>query len=63
MENFISPDGKSVRFIISHEGDPATVEGISQIVPIKTAAKEAIKALRSKGPPSTWRAPAPPTKT
>ncbi len=28
MKNFISPDGKSVRFIISHEGDPATPEGI-----------------------------------
>ena len=31
MKNFISPDGHSVRFIISHEGDPATVEGISHI--------------------------------
>ncbi|PRC43933.1 MMPL family RND transporter, partial [Mycobacterium sp. ITM-2017-0098] len=49
MENFISPDGKSVRFIISHEGDPATVEGISQIVPIKTAAKEAIKGTPLEG--------------
>ena len=28
MKNFISPDGKSVRFIIEHEGDPATPEGI-----------------------------------
>ena len=26
---FVSPDGKAVRFIISHEGDPATPEGIS----------------------------------
>ncbi|WP_048632424.1 MMPL/RND family transporter [Mycolicibacterium aurum] len=49
IENFISPDGKSVRFIISHEGDPATVEGISQIVPIKTAAKEAIKGTPLEG--------------
>ena len=24
MKMFVSPDGKSVRFIISHEGDPAT---------------------------------------
>ena len=40
MKNFISPDGKSVRFIISHEGDPATPEGIARIDAIKTAAKE-----------------------
>ncbi|WP_183469679.1 RND family transporter [Mycolicibacterium iranicum] len=49
MENFISPDGKSVRFIISHEGDPATVEGISHVLPIKTAAKEAIKGTPLEG--------------
>ena len=29
MENFISPDGKSVRFIIAHDGDPMTPEGIA----------------------------------
>ncbi len=28
MKMFVSPDGKAVRFIISHEGDPATPEGI-----------------------------------
>ncbi|KUI27578.1 RND family transporter [Mycobacterium sp. GA-2829] len=49
MENFISPDGKSVRFIISHEGDPATMEGISHIDAIKTAAKEAIKGTPLEG--------------
>ncbi|MCV7062535.1 MMPL family transporter [Mycolicibacterium vaccae] len=49
MENFLSPDGKSVRFIISHEGDPATIEGISRVVPIKTAAKEAIKGTPLEG--------------
>ncbi|MGH7291895.1 MAG: MMPL family transporter, partial [Myxococcota bacterium] len=42
MKNFISPDGHSVRFIISHEGDPASAEGISHIDAIKQAAKEAI---------------------
>ena len=41
MKNFISPDGKSVRFIISHEGDPMTPEGISHIDAIKKAAKRA----------------------
>ena len=49
MENFISPDGKSVRFIISHEGDPATPEGIASVNPIKTAAKEAIKGTPLEG--------------
>jgi RND superfamily putative drug exporter len=49
MKNFISPDGKSVRFIISHEGDPATAEGISHIDAIKQAAKEAIKGTPLEG--------------
>lgn len=49
IANFISPDGKSVRFIISHEGDPATVDGISHVAPIKTAAKEAIKGTPLEG--------------
>jgi RND superfamily putative drug exporter len=49
MKNFISPDGNSVRFIISHEGDPATAEGISHIDAIKQAAKEAIKGTPLEG--------------
>ncbi|MDT5336213.1 MAG: putative drug exporter of the superfamily, partial [Mycobacterium sp.] len=49
MKNFISPDGHAVRFIISHEGDPATVEGISHIDAIKQAAKEAIKGTPLEG--------------
>jgi len=49
IEQFISPDGKSVRFIISHEGDPATVEGISHVPLIKTAAAEAIKGTPLEG--------------
>ena len=49
IEQFISPDGKSVRFIISHEGDPATVEGISHVALIKTAAAEAIKGTPLEG--------------
>ncbi len=49
MENFISPDGKSVRFIISHEGDPMTPEGIERIDAIKQAAKEAIKGTPLEG--------------
>ncbi|MDY6997224.1 MAG: MMPL family transporter [Actinomycetota bacterium] len=49
IENFISPDGTSVRFIVSHEDDPATVEGIAHVDPIKTAAKEAIKGTPLEG--------------
>ncbi|MGA5463693.1 RND family transporter [Mycobacterium sp. NPDC050041] len=49
MENFISPDGKSVRFTIEHEGDPATPEGIEHIDAIKLAAKEAIKGTPLEG--------------
>jgi RND superfamily putative drug exporter len=49
MKNFISPDGKSVRFIVSHEGDPLTPEGIARIDAIKLAAKEAIKGTPLEG--------------
>ena len=43
MKLFMSPDGKAARFIITHRGDPATVEGIARIDAIKTAAEEALK--------------------
>ena len=49
MKMFVSPDGKAVRFIISHEGDPATAEGISLIPQIKNAAFEAIKGTPLEG--------------
>ena len=31
MNSFLSPDGKAARFIISHNGDPASPEGIARI--------------------------------
>ncbi|HEY2499841.1 MAG TPA: RND family transporter [Mycobacterium sp.] len=43
MTSFLSPDGKAARFIISHQGDPATPEGIARIDKIRTAAEEALK--------------------
>ena len=49
MKMFVSPDGKAVRFIISHEGDPATPEGISHINKIRDAAFEAIKGTPLEG--------------
>ncbi|OBG81529.1 hypothetical protein A5733_01125 [Mycobacterium sp. NS-7484] len=43
MNSFISPDGKSVRYIISHSGDPQSPEGIQRIDQIRTAAEESLK--------------------
>jgi RND superfamily putative drug exporter len=49
MEQFISPNGHAVRFIISHEGDPMSTDGIARIDAIKNAAKEAIKGTPLEG--------------
>jgi putative drug exporter of the RND superfamily len=49
LEMFVSPDGKAVRFIIAHEGDPATAEGISHINAIRNTAFEAIKGTPLEG--------------
>jgi RND superfamily putative drug exporter len=49
MENFISPNGHAVRFIINHEGDPLSADGIDRINAIKQAAKEAIKGTPLEG--------------
>ena len=49
MKNFLSPNGHAVRFIISHEGDPMSPEGIAHIEAIKQAAKEAIKGTPLEG--------------
>lgn len=43
MNLFFSPDGKSVRLIITHRGDPGTPEGISQVNAVQQAAEEALK--------------------
>ena len=49
MKNFLPPDGHAVRFIISHDGDPMTAEGISHIDAIKKAAYEALKGTPLEG--------------
>ncbi|OKH68140.1 membrane protein [Mycobacterium sp. SWH-M5] len=49
MKMFLSPDGHAVRFIISHEGDPMSPEGIKKIDDVKLAAKEAIKGTPLEG--------------
>ncbi len=43
LKLFLSPDGKAARMIVTHEGDPATPQGISHISPIVNAAHEALK--------------------
>jgi RND superfamily putative drug exporter len=49
MKMFLSPDGKAVRFIISHEGDPMSPEGLTHVNIIKNAAFEAIKGTPLEG--------------
>ena len=49
MDNFISPDGHAVRFIISHENDPLSADGIDRIDAIKNAAFDAIKGTPLEG--------------
>src|SRR6202022_3689880 len=49
MDNFISPNGHAVRFIVSHEGDPLSADGIERIDAIKSAVFEAIKGTPLEG--------------
>jgi RND superfamily putative drug exporter len=43
MSQFLSPDGKAARLIISHKGDPAAPDSLNRIDKIRTAAEEALK--------------------
>ncbi len=43
VKMFFSPDGKSVRFFITHQGDPMTPEGIDRVGAERTAAQEGLK--------------------
>jgi RND superfamily putative drug exporter len=49
VKSFISPDGKAVRFIISHEKDPLSAGGIERIDQIKGAVFDAIKGTPLEG--------------
>ncbi|OMC13296.1 hypothetical protein A5735_12590 [Mycolicibacter heraklionensis] len=49
VRTFVSPDGHAVRFIVSHDGDPLTPEGIHHIDGIRHAAKEAMKGTPLEG--------------
>ena len=43
LKMFVSPDGTAVRMIITHQGDPASVEGIQHVAGIKDAVADAVK--------------------
>jgi RND superfamily putative drug exporter len=43
MKMFMSPDGKAVRMIITHQGDPASVEGIQHVRDLKGVVADALK--------------------
>ena len=49
VKMFLSPDGRAARMIITHEGDPATPEGISHIDEIRHAARDAVKGTPLAG--------------
>ncbi len=49
LKLFLSPDGRAARMIITHDGDPATPEGIAHIAAIRHAAQEAIKGTPLAG--------------
>jgi putative drug exporter of the RND superfamily len=49
MKSFISPDGHAVRFIVSHEDDPLSADGIKRIDAIRNAVFEAIKGTPLEG--------------
>jgi putative drug exporter of the RND superfamily len=43
LKMFVSPDGTAVRMIITHQGDPASVDGIEHVAGIKDAVADAVK--------------------
>ena len=49
LKMFVSEDGKAVRFIITHQGDPASVEGIQHVAGIKDAVADAMKGTPLQG--------------
>jgi RND superfamily putative drug exporter len=43
LKMFVSPDGKAVRFIITHQGDPASVDGIEHVSSVRDTVADAVK--------------------
>ena len=63
LKMFLSPDGHAARFIISHEGDPATPEGISHVDPIKRRRRKRSRERHWRVPRSGSAAPPRSTRT
>jgi RND superfamily putative drug exporter len=40
---FVSPDGNAVRFIVTHQGDPASVDGIDHVRDLRDVVADAVK--------------------
>lgn len=43
LKMFVSPDGKAIRYIITHQGDPASTEGIAHVRDLKGVVADAVK--------------------
>jgi RND superfamily putative drug exporter len=43
LKMFVSPDGKAIRFIITHQGDPASTEGIEHVRDLRGVVADAVK--------------------
>lgn len=43
LKMFVSPNGKAIRFIITHQGDPASTEGIAHVRDLKGVVADAVK--------------------
>jgi RND superfamily putative drug exporter len=43
LKMFVSPDGTAVRFIITHQGDPASVDGIAHVRDLRDVVADAVK--------------------
>ncbi len=43
LQMFLSPDGRSARMFITHQSDPATIEGLARVDAERKAAREALK--------------------
>ncbi|CAJ1506082.1 RND family transporter [[Mycobacterium] kokjensenii] len=49
LKMFVSPDGHAVRYIITHQGDPASVDGIKHVQGIHEAVADAVKGTPLEG--------------
>jgi RND superfamily putative drug exporter len=49
MKIFLSPDGKTVRMLISQKGDPTSPDGTARVDAMKNAAEEALKGTPLEG--------------